>query len=177
MSSGWWSRRDGSGDEWEQCPWTGWWSCRPFTITITGQRITSTEFEADLSITNNSGCLTSLHVDVKFKHDDYENIENTDVIEVNTTMNHDNMSIEGYVDGDLIAIDDPSNTQINGMSDIDVYYSGKKIGELIIQQESNGDENVYIIYSDGSTEDTEVYYDPFITNIEQILFPFLGDWD
>ena len=50
-------------------------------------------------------------------------------------MSHDNMSIEGYVDGDLIAIDEPSNTQINGMSDIDVYYSGKKIGELIIQQE------------------------------------------
>jgi len=149
----------------------------PFTITITGQRITSTEFEADLSIENNSGCLTSLHVDVKFKHDDYENIENTDVIEVNTTMSHDNMSIEGYVDGNLIGMDDPSNTQINAMTDIDVHYSGQKIGELITQHESNGDENVYIIYTDGSSEDTEVYYDTFLTNIEQILFPFLGDWD
>ena len=151
-------------------------SFTPFSINITGQRINSTDFEADMSITNNSGCLTSLHVDVKFKHDDYENIQNTDVIEVNTTMNHDNMRIEGYMDGDLMAIDDPSNTQINAMSDIDIYYSGNKIAELIMQQESNGDENIYIIYSDGSSEDTEIYYDPFLVNIEQILFPFLGDW-
>jgi len=149
----------------------------PFTITITGQRITSTEFEADLSITNNSGCLTSLHVDAEFAHDDYENLENTDIIEVNTTMSHDNMSIVGFVDGALIAIDDPSNTQINNMSDIDMYYSGNKIGELILQQDSNGDENIYIRYSDSSVEHTEVYYDPFLTNMEQILFPFLGDWD
>ena len=149
----------------------------PFTITITGQRITSTEFEADLSITNNSGCLTSLHVDAAFAHDDYENLENTDIIEVNTTMSHDNMSIVGFVDGALMAIDDPSNTQINNMSDINVYYSGNKIGELILQQDSNGDENIYIRYSDSSVEHTEVYYDPFLTNMEQILFPFLGDWD
>ena len=65
-------------------------------------------------------------------------------------------------------MDDPSNTQINAMTDIDVHYSGQKIGELITQHESNGDENVYIIYTDGSSEDTEVYYDPFLTNIEWI---------
>ena len=63
------------------------------------------------------------------------------------------------------------------MSDIDVYYSGNKIGELILQRDSNGDENIYIRYSDSSVEHTEVYYDPFLTNMEQILFPFLGDWD
>jgi len=149
----------------------------PFTITITGQLITSKEFEADISITNNSGCLTSLHVDIKFTHDDYENLEDTDIIEVNTRMIHGNLRIDGYMDGALFSYNDPSNNQINAMTDVDVYYSNSKIAELILQLNSFDEEKVYIIYSDGSSEDVEIYYDPFLTNVEQILFPFLGAWD
>ena len=149
----------------------------PFDITITGNRITSKEFEADISISDNSGCLTTLHGDVTITHDDYENLEETDIVEINTIFTHQNMEIRGYMDGSLLGYDDPSNTQVNAMTDVDVYYSNSTIGELILQLSSNGDDKVYIVYTDGTSEDVETYYDPFITNIEQILFPFLGDWD
>ena len=125
----------------------------------------------------NSGCLTTLHANVTITHDDYENLEETDIVEVNTILIHQNMKIIGYMDGSLLGYDDPSNTQINAMTDVDVYYSNSKIAELILQLNSNDDNEVYIIYTDGSSEDVETYYDPFLTNIEQILFPFLGDWD
>ena len=149
----------------------------PFSITITGQRIASKEFEADISITDNSGCLTALHADVTITHDDYENLEETDIVEINTIVTHQNMEIKGYMDGSLLGYDDPSNTQINAMTDVDIYYSNSKIGELILQSNSNNDNEVYTVYLDGSSENTDTYYDPFITNIEQILFPFMGDWD
>ena len=149
----------------------------PFTITTIAQRITSTEFEADITITNNSGCVTTLHADVRIAHNDYENLEETDIVEVNTIFVHDNMKIEGYMDGSLLGYDDPSNTQINAMTDVELFYENSKIGELIFQTNSNNDEKVNVVYMDGSSEDVETYYDPFITNIEQILFPFMGDWD
>ena len=149
----------------------------PFSITITAQRITSKEFEADISITDNSGCLTTLHGDLKIKHDDYENLEETDIVEINTIFKHQNMEIKGYMEGSLLGYNDPSNTQINAMTDVDIYYSNSKIGELILQSNSNNDNMVYIVYLDGSSENADTYYDPFITNIEQILFPFMGGWD
>ena len=149
----------------------------PYIITISAQRITSKEFEADITITNNSGCITTLHADVRIAHDDYENLEETDIVEVNTILVHDNMKIEGYMDGSLLGYDDPSNTQINAMTDVDLFYTNTKIGELIFQTNSDNDDKVNIIYMDGSSEDVETYYDPFVTNIEQILFPFMGDWN
>ena len=149
----------------------------PYIITISAQRITSKEFEADITITNNSGCITTLHADVRIAHDDYENLEETDIVEVNTILVHDNMKIEGYMDGSLLEYDDPSNTQINAMTDVDLFYTNTKIGELIFQTNSDNDDKVNIIYMDGSSEDVETYYDPFVTNIEQILFPFMGDWN
>ncbi len=149
----------------------------PFTISITGNRITSKEFEANISISDNSGCLTTLHADVTITHDDYENLEETDIVEINTIFTHQNMKIEGSMNGSLLGYDDPSNTQINAMTTVDVFYSNSKIGDLIMQLTSNDNDKVYIVYNDGSSEDIETYYDPFLTNIEQILFPFLGNWN
>ena len=149
----------------------------PYIITISAQRITSKDFEADITLTNNGGCTTTLHADVMIAHDDYENLEETDIVEVNTIFVHDNMKIEGYMDGSLLAYDDPSNTQINAMTDINLFYTNTKIGELMFQTNSNNDNKVNVVYMDGSSEDVETYYDPFITNIEQILFPFMGDWN
>ena len=149
----------------------------PFTISIIGQKINSTQFEADVSIINNNSCLTSLHVEAELAHDDYENLQETDWIAINTTLEHDNMQIVGFMDGALVAEEDPSNTMINAMTDVDIYYSNNKIAELILQNNSNEDNLIYIIYTDGSSEEAEIYYDPFLINIEQILFPFMGDWD
>jgi len=156
----------------------------PFTISLSGQRVNSKKFEASVSIDNNSGCLTSLNVDFEFKHDDYENINifEGDLVAVNTTMTHGEMTIEGYLDGKLMEYEDqPSSNIINSMVDVDVLYSGNKIGELILIYTSDSDyeygEELHIIYSDGSSENTEVYYNPFGTNVEQIFFPFFGDLD
>ena len=126
---------------------------------------------------NRETCLTTLHGDVIIAHDDYENFDETDIVEINTIVTHQNMEIKGYMDGSLLEYDDPSNTQINAMTDVDVYYLNNNIGELTMQLTSSDENKVYIVYKDGTSEDVETYYDPFITNIEQILFPFLGDWD
>ena len=156
----------------------------PYTITLSGERVTNKKFEANMTIDDNGGCLTTLDVDFEFKHDDYENIDvyEGDLVAVNTTMTHGDMTIEGYLDGKLMVYEDqPSSSIINSMVDVDVVYSGKKIGELLMvytsDEEYNYGEEVHIIYSDGSSENTKVYYDPFGTNVEQIFFPFFGNLD
>ena len=128
----------------------------------------------------NHGWLNSYHT---FSFANYHNPErmnfgvlrvlNDDTVQAGMgfgTHPHQNMEIRGYMDGSLLGYDDPSNTQINAMTDVDVYYSNSTIGELILQLGSNDDDKVYIIYTDGTSEDVETYYDPFITNIELILF-------
>lgn len=156
----------------------------PYTITLSGERVTNKKFEASMTIDDNGGCLTSLDIDFEFKHDDYENIDpyEGDLVAVNSTLTHGDMMIEGYLDGKLYVYEDePSSNVINSMVDVDVLYSGNKIGELLLVYTSddvyNYGEEVHIIYSDGSSENTKVYYDPFGTNVEQIFFPFFGDID
>ena len=148
----------------------------PFTFSITGNRISPTNFEAGISFSNNGDCITSFSATVELSHDDYENIQESDIVYVNSELTHENMSINGFMDGDIFSYDDPSTGQINAMTDVDVFYNGAKIGELILNPASNSDDEVYIIYQDGSTEDVETYYDPFLTNLEEILFPFIGSW-
>lgn len=148
----------------------------PLTIEVVGLRTTPTKFQADISITDNNNCQTNIHADLELTHSDYENLENTDLVEVNTIVEHGNMKITGYMDGDLISYDDPSNNQINAMSNVEVFYSNTKIGDLFMQANSNGDDKIYINYNDGTSDDVEIFYDPFITNVEQLLIPFLGDW-
>jgi hypothetical protein len=151
----------------------------PFKVTLKGQRVTSKKFEANVSIDDNSGCLTSLFINFEYKHDDYENIdiENGDLVSVKTIMTHGDMSIEGYLDGSLYQYNNVSTHQINAMTDVDVLHSGSKIGELILisQNEGEDEDEVHIIYSDGSSENTKVYYDPFSANVEQIFFSFFGE--
>lgn len=151
----------------------------PFTITLNGKRVSSKKFEGEILIDNNSGCLTSLNVNFEFKHDDYENIDvyEGDLVSVNTIMTHGEMTIEGHLDGKLMEYDEPSTNNINSMVDADLLYSGNKIGEFILinTSDSGYDEELHIIYSDGSSENTKVYYDPFGTNIEQMFFPFFGE--
>jgi hypothetical protein len=151
----------------------------PITIIAKGERVNSKEFKADVTIDDNTGCVTTLSAELKFKHGDYENIyiDEGDLISVNTTMTHGDMKIEGYLDGNLYKYNDVSNHQINAMVDVDVFYSGNKIGELILIEKSNYDEEVHMIYSDGSSDNSNVYYDPFGVNVEQILFPLFGDLD
>ena len=148
----------------------------PFTFSITGNRVSPTEFNAGISFSNNNNCITSLSASIELSHDDYENIQESDIVSVNTELIHENMNIHGFIDGDIFSYDDPSSGQINAMTDMDVFYNGSKIGELILNPASNSDDQIYIIYQDGSSEDIETYYDPFLTNLEEILFPFIGSW-
>ena len=74
------------------------------------------------------------------------------------------------MNGSLLGYDEPSNNQINAMTDVDVYYSNSKIGELILAAGSNDDNEVYIVYNDASTENVDTYYDPFMKLCEDVNF-------
>jgi hypothetical protein len=149
---------------------------KPFTYTVVGNRITPTKFNAAVTIANNNGCTTSASVDFEFTHSDYELIDlDKDVKSISATIRHDNLKLVTNVNmSALSAIDDPTVSQINAYVKTNVFYNDAKIGELILFD--NGSEyKVHIIYKDGTQEDTDVYYLPFIDDLENLLATDAGN--
>jgi hypothetical protein len=56
-----------------------------------------------------------------------------------------------------------------------VYYLGSKVGDLILFDDGSGADKVYIVYKDSTQESVEVYYNPFLDNLNTILLPQFGD--
>lgn len=148
----------------------------PFNFTILAERTSPTEFEAEISFTKGQEFNTSLSLQVELAHSDYENIEDTDVVSIKTSLSHQDMLIDGTISGDLVAISDPSNNQINTLSDFEVFYENDKIGDLKLFSSLDSDDEIHIIYKDGTSSDIESYYDPFLTNLEEIFIPLFGPW-
>ena len=51
-----------------------------------------------------------------------------------------------------------------------------KIGDLKLFSSLDSDDEIHIIYKDGTSSDIESYYDPFLTNLEEIFIPLFGPW-
>ena len=150
---------------------------KPFTYTITGNRVAPTKFNAGLTINNGSGCNTSVTFDVEFLHSDYYTMDlEKDVKAITATLVHNNLKVVTVANMESLgAISDPTVSQINSHIKSNVYYGDVKVAELILYEEANDDLSVRIIYKDGSEENTSVYYEPFIENLETILGTHSGE--
>ena len=61
------------------------------------------------------------------------------------------------------------NETVNNATNVDVINNGN----VVVR---NGNYDVSIIHCDGTTESSEIYYEPFIQDVEDILYPYMGDW-
>lgn len=150
----------------------------PYDFSVNAFRETSTKFHFDIEYSNNNSDSFSLASDITLNHSDYENLDpENDIKSVAGTVKYEEFSLQYSADIEtLLSLDEPTANQINSLVNIDVYYNSKKIGDLEYR-DLDGEEEVFIVYKDGSSENSSVHYDDFIEDLELITLEFIGEWN
>lgn len=148
----------------------------PFTHTFQWRRTSNVDFQLTYNSSTPQGCGTSIVTDVKLKDADYGNITSVkdDLKTVSGTIIEGDLKIVYAINADAIsAINNPTPTQINNYSDAEVFYNNTKIGDLIYQ-EINGNSEIFIVYSDGTSENVDVYVSNFEDQVRNIFSHYLN---
>ncbi len=155
---------------------------KPYNFTITANKETDTKFHFELQCANNGVNNFTLSTDISIVNSDYENLFDDDVAEyiksITGEISYDKLSFPFKCDAEkLFALNDElTATQINTFIDVEVFYNDFKIGDLEYQNNNDAFE-VFIIYKDGSSENTDVYYMDFIEDLEALLINYTGAWN
>ncbi|UUC46079.1 hypothetical protein [Flavobacterium cerinum] len=146
----------------------------PYTHNFSWRRNSAVDFQLTYNSATPQGCTNAIVTNVKLKHSDYGNITSvSDVKTVNGNVAVGNLKIVYAANVEAItAYDNPTPAQINNNTNAEVYYNNFKIGNLIYD-EVNGVSKFYIVYSDGSRENVDVYVADFETKIRSIFANYL----
>jgi len=149
---------------------------KPFNYSFSIKRLTSTQFELRANLFTGSANQTTLYSKLSLAHDDYENLDfETDINTVVFDYQKANMNINGS--WDVLAynnLSNPTTTQLNSTIYITGNYDQKKIGDLRFK-DVGSDQELYVFYKDGSSENTSIYYDPFVSDFKALINPYFGD--
>jgi len=146
----------------------------PITITMDVDRKTNTEFSAVMSMTDTQLCNYRVELDAELRDDDFENISEGSFKKIEAKVSIGALSIQSLAGlAELIALDDPTQTQINSLLDLDVLFNGVKIADLEYDEEAN---TINIFYKDSTSEDGNNYIDQFLDDLELLLEEFTGGW-
>lgn len=148
----------------------------PHTYTFSVQEITTTQFKFASTILSGGGCGISINATITFNNDDYNNfqIEN-DLKTVQAEYITGDFSVKSNWDAKTYYLfNNPTTANLNSTLSSNVYNKADKIAELKFLDVS-GSRKLFIYYKDGTSENTSVYYDPFTTNLKNILRPIFGN--
>jgi hypothetical protein len=148
----------------------------PYSHTFQWRRISSTEFQLGYSSSTTAGCGATSVTNFKLYDADYGNITSVkdDLKTVNGTLSQGNLRVVYAVNVQaLSAYTDPTPSQINNNSNAEVFYNNVKIGDLSYDKIDNKGE-VFITYSDGTSENIKVYVADFETQVNSIFADYLN---
>jgi len=147
----------------------------PFTHTFHWGRVSSTEFQLTYNSSTPQGCGTSSVTNVKLYDADYGNITSVkdDVKLVNGTLTEGNLKVVYAINVQGLApYSDPTPNQINSNADAEVFYNNQKIGDLTYTK-VNDKVEIFIVYTDGTSENVNTYVGDFETRVRSIFSRFL----
>jgi hypothetical protein len=156
---------------------------KPLKITATLNQDAASKYSASASMVDETNGANNLSMAATVtlsknlnKYSDFDDIADDDVINVialNVTQS--DLSIEGTVNlRDALRGGKPNDTQINLAMNLTVKWHGAPKGTLKVQTLGDGNRYLFIFYSDGSNENTEVYYDLFINNLEDMFTKYVN---
>jgi hypothetical protein len=146
---------------------------QPVKIQATLTQESASKFSAQLTITDETQSDNNLSVSAEATLsnaiNNYTDFDDCEFNNLKFTVDQASLSIQGSVDlKTLNKIEDPSAIDINLCLDAAVFYNGAKTGTLTVV-DLGEDRYLYIVYKDGTKENTNVYYDSFITNVENMF--------
>lgn len=146
----------------------------PMTISLDVERLSSTEFFGVISMDDGSSCRMSFEADVTLADDDFENLTEESIEKVHAKLKVGDLTIQSLAGlADLIGQEDPDQSTINSLLDLDVLFKDLKIADL---EYDETEENFVLYYKDASSESAANYIDTFLEDMESLIEEFTGEW-
>lgn len=131
----------------------------PFTHTLKLERTNDTDFSFSFDLSNGDQSTFGLSLDLELASSDYSMLQEEDLETLEGSIRFSgNLAVNFTVDdlGELMQLDNPSESTVNSLVFAEVMYNDNKVGELEYSAE---EETVVIIYSDGSSEPIDQFYE------------------
>ncbi|MDR3366529.1 MAG: hypothetical protein LBO71_06150 [Prevotellaceae bacterium] len=145
----------------------------PYTHTATIRQAKSTEYDISATLFEGSDnppiaiaskLKLAQAIDADFFVDDEPPINY-----VYATITKGDLAYDGSLDvNTLTKYDNITTDQINSVMSVNILHKGAKIGELKLKNIDH-DEYVFVNYKDGTSDNTELYYEPFLDGLDNIL--------
>ncbi len=147
----------------------------PYTITVDVDRNSSTEWTVAFEFAEVTGCGIGIDAELTLATDDFENLTEDDILDVQVTLHFNDMAIQSLEGiAEILQIEDPTENQINTFLDVDLLFNDIKIGDL---EYDEANETITIFYKDGTSDDTAIYYEDFLEDLETLIIDLSGAWD
>jgi hypothetical protein len=146
---------------------------KPVTLATTLRQDTDSRYSATLSISDETDNKNSLSFSgeaaISKAINNYSSFSDLEINNLRFILNQFDLKIEGSIDfKTLNGIRNPSVTDINACINLEVFWKNKKTGTLRVE-EVGRTRYLFIVYKDGTRENTSLYYDSFIVDIENIF--------
>lgn len=146
----------------------------PMEISLDVVRNSSTEFTGLLGFNDGSQCRMSLEADIALKDDDFENLTEESLDKVHAKVRIGDLTVQSLAGlADLFSMDDPDESTINSLLDLDVLFNDLKIADM---EYDETEENFVLFFKDTSSESAATYVDDFLEKMEAMIVEFTGEW-
>ncbi len=144
----------------------------PYTYEFAMERKTRTEFFVSAAVTSTASCGYNAETTVKLKHDDYENLGESDLDNIFFKFGFGSMAIEldADVDGIEALFDNATIADVNSKLNANVKFNDVEIGTLNFYEKTTGETNLNITYKDATSDDIfDAYLEDFFKNLETVF--------
>ena len=141
----------------------------PQTHTVAYTRSTPTDFALTYRLVGaDDAPVVNLTAAVKLANADYDELEAEDVVRVSGTLATGTKLSTAFdiAAGQIAALDDPTEAQINALVSAVVSFDGAELGTLEYDEPT---EDVFIVYKDGTSGSTARYYDALVDRLEAVF--------
>jgi hypothetical protein len=147
----------------------------PFVLRLAYDRSSPRQFALSTSVVDSGhpNCRVALQGTLGLRHDDYQNLDiESDLDRLAATVDVGRLQLAGQVDfRSLLAIDDPSASQINAFAKVSLLLDRAKIGDVVLRDD-NRSEEIVVMLSDGSSRTPEQLTRSFTDQLELDLADF-----
>ncbi|PIB35176.1 hypothetical protein BFP72_07085 [Reichenbachiella sp. 5M10] len=140
---------------------------KPFTYVISLDDSKAKQSSVAIRIKKDSDVLTYVDLTV-----DYETESKFVATKVSGGVGYGDMEITGTVDTE--GINASTDEDINDYIDVQLYYDGGLVGDLELVITTGGEVDVFVVYSDGTSDSLVEFLEPAIDELEDVLIEAEG---
>ncbi|UXX77782.1 thrombospondin type 3 repeat-containing protein [Reichenbachiella carrageenanivorans] len=146
----------------------------PHSLHLVIDSESDTKYDVDLDISTEDGDSFGVGIEVELAHNDFENIVfEEDIKKLKAEIRLQHLTIVSVSDlAALIALEDPTEAQINELLDLDILINDMKVADVKF---SESEEILYLVFKDDSSEDAFNYFEDFFNDVLAMVEDYTGD--